>query len=237
MVAGRGLFGNARGGVAGRLAAVPTRSLWFVLGLVTLAACDVAGGAPQTAPPKAKPAPAAPGAAGAERVAIGPDADTIDARTIVGKPVPAWDADWMGAAPIAPADLRGQVVLVRWFTEGCPYCAATAPTLVKLDDELGDKGLRIIGMYHHKSDEPLEPARVKALAERFGFRFPIAIDHEWKTLKRWWLDDHEGWTSVSFLVDRAGVVRYVHTGGAYAPDSDDAAQMRRWIDQLLAERS
>ena len=73
-----------------------------------------------------------------------------------------------------------------------------------------------------------------ALADRFGFRFPIAIDHDWKTLNAWWLDDHEGWTSVSFLIDRAGVVRFVHTGGQYEPGSDDAAQMRRWIDQLLA---
>jgi len=203
--------------------------------VLSLTACDVTGSDRPTAPPKTKASPEAQPSP-AVRVAIGPDSDTIDATTIVGKSVPAWNVDWMGAAPIAPADLRGNVVLVRWFTEGCPYCAATAPTLVQLDQELREKGLRVIGMYHDKSDEPLEPARVKALADRFGFRFPIAIDHDWKTLKQWWLDDHEGWTSVSFLVDRKGVVRYVHTGGAYAPDSEDAAQMRRWIDELLAER-
>jgi hypothetical protein len=78
-------------------------------------------------------------------------------------------------------------------------------------------------------------AKVRALADRYDFRFPVAIDPEWRTLKRWWLDDHAGWTSVSFLVDRRGVVRFVHTGGSFAPGSDDAAQMRRWIDQLLAE--
>ncbi|MBZ0233444.1 MAG: TlpA family protein disulfide reductase [Deltaproteobacteria bacterium] len=203
--------------------------------LVMLAACDVAGSGRATAPPKPPPAPASSPSSSATRVAIGPDAETIDATTLVGKPAPAWDVDWMGGAPIAIEELRGGGVLVRWFTEGCPYCAATAPTLVKLHDELGDRGLRVIGMYHHKSDEPLEPARVRALAERFGFRFPVAIDHDWKTLRRWWLDDHEGWTSISFLVDRKGVVRFVHTGGSYAPDSADALQMRRWIDQLLAE--
>jgi peroxiredoxin len=204
---------------------VSTRSIAVLM--LSLAACDVVGNGAATAPPKTNPS-------SAERFAVGPGADTIDATTIVGKPAPAWDVDWMGAAAIAPADLRGDVVLVRWFTEGCPYCAATAPTLVTLNEELRARGLRSIGLYHHKSDEPLEVAKVQALAARFGFTVPIAIDHDWKVLRDWWLDDHEGWTSVSFLIDRKGVVRFVHTGGQYEPGSTDAAQMRAWIEQLLA---
>lgn len=168
------------------------------------------------------------------RVAVGPGAETIDATKLVGPAAP-WDVDWMGAPAVTLEALRGRVVLVRWFTEGCPYCAETAPTLAALHDELGPRGLSVVGMYHHKSDEPLEPAQVRALAERFDFRFPVAIDHDWKTLRAWWLDEHPGWTSVSFLIDRRGVLRYVHTGGSYEPGSADAAQMRRWIDGLLAE--
>jgi len=169
------------------------------------------------------------------RVAIGPDSAGIDATTIVGKPAPAWDLDWMGQPAVSLDSLRGHVVLVRWFTGGCPYCSATAPTLAALHDELAPRGLAVIGVYHHKSEEPLDPARVKALAESFHFRFPVAIDRGWHTLRNWWLEDHKGWTSISFLIDRRGVVRFVHTGGSYAPGSDDAAQMRRWIDALLAE--
>lgn len=169
------------------------------------------------------------------RAAAGPGAETIDVSTIVGKPAPAWTLDWMGSAELSVEGLRGQVVLVRWFTEGCPYCAGTAPTLTALHDELGARGLAIIGVYHHKSDEPLEPTKVRALADRLRFRFPIAIDHDWRTLRAWWLDAHPGWTSVSFLIDRRGVVRFVHTGGSYAPGSDDAKALRRWIDTLLAE--
>ena len=43
----------------------------------------------------------------------------------------------------------------------------------------------VVGLYHHKSDAPLGPAAVKRSAEEFGFRFPVAIDRQWKTLKRW----------------------------------------------------
>jgi peroxiredoxin len=169
------------------------------------------------------------------RVAIGPESDRVDARTIVGRPAPAWDVDWMGVPPIQPTDLAGNVVLVRWFTEGCPYCTSTAPSLVALHRELEPSGLRVIGMYHHKSTEQLEVENVRALVEKLGFQFPVAIDHHWRTLRRWWLDDHAGWTSISFLIDRRGIVRYVHTGGEYPPGSAEAEQMRRWIDRLLAE--
>ncbi len=195
----------------------------------SVVACDGGGGSTRPA------APIAPTAPGATQVAIGPDSDTIDATTIVGRPPPPWDVDWINGTPLTLDALRGEVVLVRWFTDGCPYCAATAPTLVALHDELAGRGLRVVGMYHHKSDEPLTVDDVRALADRFGFRFPVAIDRDWRTLRRWWLDAHEGWTSVSFLIDRQGVVRFVHTGGSYPPGSADATQMRRWIDQLLAE--
>jgi peroxiredoxin len=107
---------------------------------------------------------------------------------------------------------------------------------VALHDELADRGLAVIGLYHHKDAAPLVDDDVRALAERFGFTFPVAIDRDWRTLDRWWMHDHpDGWTSISFLIDRRGVVRYVHTGGSYAPGSTDAKQMRAWIDGLLAE--
>lgn len=191
-----------------------------ILALV-LAACGGAGDAPADTE---------------DRIAIGPGADTIDATTIVGKPPPSWEVDaWINTpAPVTLEDLRGKVVLVRWFTEGCPYCKGTAPSLVALHDELAPRGLAVIGVYHHKSDAPLVDDDVRALSDAFGFEFPVGIDRGWRTLDRWWMDDHpDSWTSVSFLIDRSGVVRHVHTGGEYPPGSKDAAQMRAWIDALL----
>lgn len=92
-------------------------------------------------------------------------------------------------------------------------------------------------MYHHKDEEPLDPGNVEGYIAHYGYEFPVAIDADWRTLRRWWLDGHDRhWTSVSFLIDRAGTLRYVHRGGKYEPGSADHAQMQRWIEQLLAER-
>jgi peroxiredoxin len=207
-----------------------------LVGSFGLAACGrgSSGTSTSAAPASPEAAMTAPG-----KVAVGPDADEADVSSIVGTPAPAWElATWFNGPPRRIEDLRGQVVLVRWFMSSeCPYCSATAPSLVALHDTYADRGLTIVGMYHHKSESPLVEGDVRSLVtDHYRFRFPVAIDDDWKTLKRWWLDAHpKSWTSVSFLVDRGGTVRYVHLGGEYPPGSDDYRQMKAWIDELLAE--
>lgn len=143
---------------------------------------------------------------------------------------------WVGSPPLSLESLRGKVVLVRWWTApGCPFCAASAPALNELDRLYRDKGLVVIGFYHHKRPTPLDPEEVEKMAQEFGFRFPVAIDPEWRTLRRWWLDGSgQDWTSVSFLMDRQGIVRYIHPGGAYAPGGSDYVELKEKIEELLA---
>jgi len=91
----------------------------------------------------------------------------------------------------------------------------------------------VIGFYHHKSPTPLTRRHVEQLVKRYRFQFPVAIDPEWRMLKRWWLDGHDRqWTSVSFLIDREGVIRYIHPGGSYS--EEDVQVMEAMIQQLLA---
>ena len=82
---------------------------------------------------------------------------------------------------------------------------------------------------------PLEPAAVKGYLEHYQFRFPVAIDPDWKTLEQWWLDRERGFTSVSFLLDKKGVIRFIHPGGKYAPGSPDLAEIEKKIEALLSE--
>jgi peroxiredoxin len=145
--------------------------------------------------------------------------------------------DWLNCKPLKLEDLRGKVVLVRWWTApDCPYCAATAPALNEFSKTYGDRGLQVIGVYHHKSSAPLTPGDVRVYAGKFGFRFPVAIDPDWRTLKQWWLDAGGGnWTSVSFLLDREGRIRHIHPGGQYVKGDADYDTMKRKIEELIAE--
>ncbi len=161
----------------------------------------------------------------------------IEGTELIGTRAPRWDVTaWINSKPLSLDELRGSVVLVRWWTgPECPYCAASAPTLNTLHERYQAKGLVVIGFYHHKSPTPLTYRHVEQLVKRYRFQFPVAIDPEWQTLKRWWLDGHDrAWTSVSFLLDRQGIIRYIHPGGSY---TDEEARLVEQLIQDLVRRS
>ena len=144
---------------------------------------------------------------------------------------------WLHSNPLELSGLRGKVILVRfWTAPGCPFCAASAPALNEFYEKYHDEGLEVIGFYHHKSPEPLKVEEVEQYAGKFGFEFPVAVDYDWNTLRNWWLDGRErGWTSVSFLIDKQGVIRHIHPGGQYVKDDPDYAEMESKIKELLNE--
>jgi peroxiredoxin len=157
----------------------------------------------------------------------------------IGQPVSEWELqNWMNSKPLKLSNLRGKVVLIRWWTApGCPYCANTAPALNEFHRAYAKRGLQVVGAYHHKSDDPLDPKEVERAAKKFGFKFPVAVDPDWHTLNHWWLDHHDApFTSMSFLLDRQGVLRYVHRGGEYVKGDGDYEQVKQQIERLLEKR-
>jgi peroxiredoxin len=172
-------------------------------------------------------------------VAAGAASPATEGAELYGTPAPEWEVtEWIGSPPLTLSGLRGKVVLVRWFTStDCPYCGASAPALNQLHAEYARRGLVVIGMYHHKRPEPLTRDALLGWLRDYGFRFPVAIDRDWRTLKRWWLDARKrAFTSVSFLLDRRGVIRHIHPGGRLALGEADIAAMRSQIERLLTER-
>ncbi|HVR35427.1 MAG TPA: TlpA disulfide reductase family protein [Methylomirabilota bacterium] len=163
-------------------------------------------------------------------------AGTPDSR--IGTVAPEWEVeDWWQGEARQLRELKGKVVLVRWWTApGCPYCSASAPALNEFHQRYRREGLEVVGFYHHKSTSTLRRDKVKAHAKKLGFQFPLAIDPEWRTLRNWWLDHGERrWTSVSFLLDRKGVIRHIHPGGQYVRGDDAYRELKAKIEELLAE--
>jgi thiol-disulfide isomerase/thioredoxin len=149
-----------------------------------------------------------------------PDPDS--GEELLGRPAPAWTfTRWIGP-PLSLEHLRGKVVLVRWWTEGCHFCGTTLPVIERLRLQHADDGLVVVGVFHPKPPHAVSDRHILAVARRLGFHGAIAVDREWATLNRYWLDGHpdRNWTSVSFLIDREGLIRWVHGGGEYHPSND-----------------
>jgi len=169
-----------------------------------------------------------------------------EGSSLLGKPAPDWSNDrWVQGGPLRLADLRGKVVLVRFFMDAdCPLCRGTAPALNEFDREFGPRGLVVVGMYTPKpGPRPITVEEVRGYVESYGFRFPVAVDDDWATLRKLWLNrvPEASYTSASLLIDRKGVVRHVQKGGMYAKDAAslearaDYEAMRSVIVKLLAE--
>jgi peroxiredoxin len=144
---------------------------------------------------------------------------------------------WLHSPPLKMEALRGKVVLIRWWTEGCPFCAATAPSLRELDRKYSHRGLQVIGIFHPKPAGDWNVTPMQKASARLGLNFPLALDGDWTALRRWWPDlEKRGWTSVSFVVDKAGIIRYVHPGGEFherrAGDDSEHAQCEREYGEI-----
>ena len=168
----------------------------------------------------------------------------------IGVQAPPFRFDaWLNSDPLALEDLRGRVVLVRWWTDTCPFCASSSPALRTLHEQYSPQGLTLIGVFHPKArrDDPLDLPRVERVVAQRAFEFPIAVDWDWRngTLRDWWLTGPDRpATSVTFLVDKRGVIRFIHPGMEYHDASgpkdhpmcvDDMGVIRGTIERLLAE--
>src|SRR5260370_9476524 len=112
---------------------------------------------------------------------------------------------WINSTPLEVGDLRNKVVLVRWWTDTCDLCAATAPALRKLQEKYGSQGFQVIGVFHPKPAGDWDPDRVKRAASKYEFKFPIALDDDCTPLKRWWLDGAQReYRSLGFMLDNTG---------------------------------
>jgi len=170
------------------------------------------------------------------RPASGSAAPADAGQALIGTKAKAWNVGhWINSDPLGLEDLKGKVVLVRfWTAPECPFCAASAPALNEFYENYRHRGLEVLGFYHHKASSPLDPEEVEAYTQAFGFRFPVAIDADWTTLGDWWLRDNERrWTSVTFLIDQQGVIRHIHPGGQYVKNDKDYAILKSRIEALL----
>jgi len=158
---------------------------------------------------------------------------------LIGTAAPPWRGlQWIQGGPLRLEDLMGKVVLVRFWLVGCHYCLHSAPALNEFYEKYQKKGLVVVGIHHPKSSRTRDPEVVRSAVGLLGFKFPIALDNGWDALRSYWLNGGKrSFTSVSFLIDKSGVIRFVHDGGEYYRSKSDAKANSAYeaIDKKISE--
>ena len=92
-------------------------------------------------------------------------------RPAVGAEAPPFSVDLLDGGTVALDELRGEVVLLNFWTPGCSSCREEAVELEALWQTYGDQGVNVLGVAYL---EPGEGAR--QAAEDFGMSYPVGVD-------------------------------------------------------------
>ena len=109
-------------------------------------------------------------------------------------------------------DLRGEVVLIDFWTYTCVNCIRTLPYLRDWQEKYGDIGLNIVGVHTPEFEfEKLRENVEEAIAE-FDIGWSVVQDNDFLT---WRAFNNRFWPA-KYLIDKDGIIRYTHFGeGAY----------------------
>ena len=120
---------------------------------------------------------------------------------------------------------EGQVVLVDFWATWCAPCKASFPAYSELQRELAGRGFVLLAVSVDKTRGPYEE-----FLKRFAPAFPTVRDGAQKLVAEVQVPA----MPTSYLIDRKGVLRSVHSGFRGA---DTVRSLREEIIRLLEEKS
>lgn len=119
-------------------------------------------------------------------------------------------------------EYRGQVVLINFWASWCGPCRQEMPLLDRLHHRYEDTGFAVLGV-----NVEGEAAPAQEIVDKTNVTFPILIDDGQKVSEMYNLQAMPS----TVVVDRDGVVRYIHLG--YKPG--DEAKYVEVVKKLIRE--
>ncbi len=144
---------------------------------------------------------------------VGPD--VTNAPPMLGNALALTDLDgWLQTEVSSLEDLRGQVVIVQFWTFGCHNCKNTIPYLKDIYAEYHDAGLEIVGVHAPEFDYEKDPDSILSAAQDLGVTWPIALDTARRNFRAW--QGSPAYWPRTYVLDQEGLIRFDHIGeGAY----------------------
>ena len=127
---------------------------------------------------------------------------------------------WLNSEPLGPAELRGHVVLVNFWTLTCINWLRQEPYVRAWSQAYRDDGLVVIGVHTPEFSFEHEIDRVRQATNERGIDYPVALDNDYEI---WSAFDNNAWPALYF-VDTEGIVRDDHFGEGRYEESERVIQ-------------
>jgi thiol-disulfide isomerase/thioredoxin len=137
--------------------------------------------------------------------------------------------EWLNSEPLGPAELRGRVVLVNFWTWTCINWLRQEPYVRAWSQAYRDDGLVVIGVHtpEFSFEHDIDGVR-RATTER-GIDYPVAVDNDYEI---WSAFANHYWPALYF-VDADGVIRDQHFGEGRYEESEHVIQRLLGVEREL----
>ncbi|GAB4153632.1 MAG: thioredoxin-like domain-containing protein [Planctomycetota bacterium] len=145
--------------------------------------------------------------------------DRIEAPEIVA-------FSWLNTpAPLTIEELRGNVVVLDFWTYCCINCMHVLPVLRELEESRAGQPVVVIGVHSGKFDAEQEPEKIQEAIQRYGIAHPVAVDYGMETWRAYGV---RSWPTIV-------VIRPDGTIAAIAPGEVDFPTLDAFVGRLIEE--
>jgi thiol-disulfide isomerase/thioredoxin len=151
-------------------------------------------------------------------------------KNLVNAPELKGGVAWLNTdAPWTLARLKGQVVLLDFWTYGCVNCLHEMPVLAELEDRFAGRPFVVIGVHSAKFVGEQDANDIELAIEQYDIRHPVVVD---SALSIWNAYKVSAWPT-AVIIDAQGKLRYFQSGEYSA--STAATRIEGLLDQAACQ--
>lgn len=134
---------------------------------------------------------------------------------------------WFNSPPLKLSDLKGKIVLIKFWTFMCSWCQEDLPAVLALEKKYKDKGFVVIGIHSPETTFEKDVEALKKQMKVLRVDFPVLTDNAKQNWKAYGV---ENWPAY-YLIDREGRVVF----HIFGPGVED--QLENKIKELVGDSS
>lgn len=127
----------------------------------------------------------------------------------IGEPVPDFRYEDITGIPGSIGELKGRVVLLRFWADWCPYCKFEMPRINLFYQRLKGEGFDVVAVNVGQTRDVVE-----AFTAQLDLSYRMVMDPDGKVARSYGVKG----IPTNFLIDRTGIVREILVGEIFIED-------------------